>query len=717
MRKPRIALALALAGPLLLLATGPGLAQSAYGDDYESGDYGRVRHAPDGVSIVRAEWDSSGGGPEEGGINSPVFPGDSIVTASPQRAEVQLARGSVVWVDEGTEVAFLSLPDPYADIADTTLLQLAGGRLRLAVLLGDKEEFRVDTPASTVYPLGNADLRIETDGAGRTRVFSRGGVAEVVGAGGSVILRGGMGTEILPGSVPSDPAPASTFAGDGFDRWVEQREREHEYRDARAEAAPEVYEELPQEVRPYYRELSDHGRWVHEDGVGWVWSPTVAADWRPYYDGYWAYGANGYFWVSYEPWGWAPYHYGRWTWIGPHGWCWSPGSVFAGAWVAWSWGSLYVGWSALDYWNYPAYRHSWYHGYYDPYAWTFVGYRHLHYRHYDDCHVGYDEVARHGHHSAAVTRPPRVSPRDLSRSEESRQQAVRRVQEDATARIRPVTDRRERPAADHGFRAAERRTGRVPDATGRPALAGSRAVRDRQGLGDGAAPAPAARSGRSPDRSDRLPVVTEPRYPRKLTTTETNRKPARSGAAKKPAAAPSVEPLGTSERLRDIYRQMARPRSTRERDSSGSADRPQTTRVRTGASPREPGGDGRSKPPAARPPGGDGRSSPPPAKQPGRDGKSNPPAAREGPSRSSAPENRPSMNRQAQRREPQTMASAPAPSRRSPAVSKASPPSRHPAPRAVHAPRGPAKSPGSGSAAGRQAPAGRTPSGRRGSRG
>ena len=83
------------------------------------------------------------------------------------------------------------------------------------------EEFRIDTPAGSIYLLGDGDFRIEVTGTGHTRVISRRGVAEAGGQLGSVLVRGGMHTEIYPNSLPAQPEPFNTFASDGFDRWVE----------------------------------------------------------------------------------------------------------------------------------------------------------------------------------------------------------------------------------------------------------------------------------------------------------------------------------------------------------------------------------------------------------------------------------------------------------------------------------------------------------------
>ena len=109
-----------------------------------------------------------------------------------------------------------------------------------------------------------------------------------------------------------------------------------------------VVDEPQVDVNLFYTELAPHGRWVVIADYGRCWVPVgVAAAWRPYTVGHWAYTEYGWTWVSDEPWGWATYHYGRWAILPGYGWTWLPGGVWAPAWVAWRCGDGYVGWAPL----------------------------------------------------------------------------------------------------------------------------------------------------------------------------------------------------------------------------------------------------------------------------------------------------------------------------------------------------------------------------------
>ena len=123
-------------------------------------------------------------------------------------------------------------------------------------------------------------------------------------------------------------------------------------------AAPPPTEPSPDQPPPanvtynyFYDTLSPYGTWVDLDNYGWCWQPTVVVinhDWRPYCDrGHWIYSDCGWYWLSDYSWGWAPFHYGRWFRHGRFGWCWTPDTVWAPAWVSWRYSNDYCGWAPL----------------------------------------------------------------------------------------------------------------------------------------------------------------------------------------------------------------------------------------------------------------------------------------------------------------------------------------------------------------------------------
>jgi hypothetical protein len=122
---------------------------------------------------------------------------------------------------------------------------------------------------------------------------------------------------------------------------------------------------LPSDLRPYGSDFDRYGGWQYEPSYGYVWYPTVAVDWRPYYYGYWApLRPYGWTWIGYDAWAWPTHHYGRWGYA-RNRWFWIPGRTWAAAWVSWGTAPDYVSWCPLGYDGRPVvalsvgYRSSW----------------------------------------------------------------------------------------------------------------------------------------------------------------------------------------------------------------------------------------------------------------------------------------------------------------------------------------------------------------------
>jgi hypothetical protein len=98
----------------------------------------------------------------------------------------------------------------------------------------------------------------------------------------------------------------------------------------------------------FYDDLSPYGQWIDYPNYGYVWQPSVGADFKPYAtNGHWVYTDMGWTWVSDYNWGWATFHYGRWFYDNSYGWLWVPGYDWAPAWVSWRSSNDYYGWAPL----------------------------------------------------------------------------------------------------------------------------------------------------------------------------------------------------------------------------------------------------------------------------------------------------------------------------------------------------------------------------------
>lgn len=102
------------------------------------------------------------------------------------------------------------------------------------------------------------------------------------------------------------------------------------------------------DVSTFYDELEDDGDWIEHPRHGYVWTPAVDDDWRPYTRGRWENTEeHGWYWDSEEPFGWAVYHYGRWGYDDDIGWYWVPGRKWGPAWVDWRHSDDEIGWRPL----------------------------------------------------------------------------------------------------------------------------------------------------------------------------------------------------------------------------------------------------------------------------------------------------------------------------------------------------------------------------------
>jgi len=258
-------------------------------------------------------------------INMPLREGDRIWVPDRGRAEVQLAGGSQVRIDEITAVEILNLG------RDTAQFYLSAGSAYVNFMAGDERLIQVDTPVSSLRAYERAAFGVDVSDSGITDVSVYRGSVSAESRSGSTTVR--SGNTLSLGDDYADMAPLGRQ--DDWERWNMDRDRRFEDRSY----ASGRY--LPGELTTYASDFDDNGRWVNAPGYGYVWTPTVSVSvgWSPYSNGRWCWVGGDYVWIGYEPWGWAPYHYGRWSHNASIGWFWVPparGAVY--------WGPGYVGW-------------------------------------------------------------------------------------------------------------------------------------------------------------------------------------------------------------------------------------------------------------------------------------------------------------------------------------------------------------------------------------
>lgn len=247
-------------------------------------------------------------------INAPVTAGDAILTGSSSRGEVELDFANMIRFSPNSEVRFAGM-----DIKNFQI-QIASGTVTLRVLRPSEAQVELDTPSVAVRALRQGTYRITVREDGTSEITVRSGEAEVGSPRGTERL--GPGRTMNARGPASDPEFQVTGAVpyDNWDRWNEDRDRYLE--------SARSYEHMSRDI-PGGEDLDPNGRWLNDPNYGSVWAPNVAPGWAPYQNGRWVWeDYYGWTWVSYDPWGWAPYHYGRWF-MGPVGWCWYPGPIYA----------------------------------------------------------------------------------------------------------------------------------------------------------------------------------------------------------------------------------------------------------------------------------------------------------------------------------------------------------------------------------------------------
>lgn len=281
---------------------------------------------------------------DEASSGVPFIAGDRLRTTI-GRAEIIFPDGSVLDIDE-----FSAL-----DLQDISLLRLTSGRILLTVAGADNPQsavqFQVDTPAGSATTSGPGEYRISllsSPGNDQVQLAVTRGTAFLATEHGTTTVRAGEMSLSRAFEIPSFPQPFNSARFDAFDQWADGRRGERLGTTVSAQY-------LPPELQMYAGGLDRSGSWQYDASYGYVWFPTVAAGWRPYYDGYWSsIRPYGWTWIGGGAWAWPTHHYGRWGYTRAR-WFWIPGNRWSPAWVSWGSAQGFVGWCPLGFDNRPVF--------------------------------------------------------------------------------------------------------------------------------------------------------------------------------------------------------------------------------------------------------------------------------------------------------------------------------------------------------------------------
>jgi hypothetical protein len=272
-------------------------------------------------------------------VGMALVAGDRVRTDA-GRVEITLADGGLLHLDRYSEI----------DWASDSVVRLGRGRLLVTLRANPSDRVSVEAPGAFVRFDGDGQFRISVGGDETVTVELAvlRGSAEVASEAGAVHLVAGQRSLVRDGGAPSPAEYSNAASPSTLERWADERLSQA------FDTAAMSRSYLPSELDPYASSFDRYGTWQVDASYGYVWYPTVAVDWRPYYHGRWKHIRRyGWTWAGYDPWGWPTHHYGRWGLSGAGLWFWVPSRTWGPGWVYWATSPSYVGWCPLGWNGYP----------------------------------------------------------------------------------------------------------------------------------------------------------------------------------------------------------------------------------------------------------------------------------------------------------------------------------------------------------------------------
>src|SRR5262249_20413070 len=203
-----------------------------------------------------------------GALNAPLTADDHVATGPNSRTEIEFDASNVMRMGANAQLHLAQLE------YNRYQMEISRGVVTFRRLRNNDVSVEIDTPSVSVRPSRAGSYRVSVNDAGETEITARGGDVEVFTPRGSQWIRAGQ-TMLARGSA-SDPEFQIVAAGgpDEWDRWCDSRDR------MILQSNSSRY--VPQGVYGA-EDLDTYGNWVSTPDYGYVWQPTVAADWAPYH--------------------------------------------------------------------------------------------------------------------------------------------------------------------------------------------------------------------------------------------------------------------------------------------------------------------------------------------------------------------------------------------------------------------------------------------------
>lgn len=316
-------------------------------------------------------------------VNLPITVGDIIRTSESRRCEIQFDTGTIIRLDYATELKIETiLARSLSSRKKLTNFVLTRGEICVMYKRYKVSEiFQVIAPNSAVKLKHKTVALISAAEDGKTAVQINYGKADVIYGPDNKNVEDIRlyKSEKLTISKNHRALLGEYMKDVDFELWnVSMNENFEEFHEG--VNLPKPIQKFPKAVFYFAQKYSNiHGEWIWDSLYGYVWRPYLNdrrypwGSWQPYYAGRWSDVNGQLFWVPEEPWGWVPYHLGFWKWDKKRGWLWIPGSLFAPAWVTWSYFDSYgyYAWWPWSLWEW--YMGSGYSFYGNPYRYYLWG--------------------------------------------------------------------------------------------------------------------------------------------------------------------------------------------------------------------------------------------------------------------------------------------------------------------------------------------------------
>jgi len=265
-------------------------------------------------------------------VNLPLVPGDTIVTGTDGRCELQFDNGTVIRLDKNSRLRITTVQAPTLTSRwKVTTLHLLQGQLYALPQTYGMEMFQIITPNAAVKLKSRTAATIGFDTSLSTTLFSDAGKFEVLYGADSkalktVKVKSGQSYAI---DVANSLAVSSEKRNLEFVAWNEYVDRHFkELHFGISKVPPKL--KLGNNALVYWAEKwsSLFGEWIYDEIFGYVWKPAdeqFTYLQRPFYNAEYVQVNGKLFLVPQEQWGWVPAHMGTWVWLN-RGWTWIPGN-------------------------------------------------------------------------------------------------------------------------------------------------------------------------------------------------------------------------------------------------------------------------------------------------------------------------------------------------------------------------------------------------------